>query len=139
MDGNFTNIILEELIKNQREDVLLKYKLTSNDMKRLEKKINKSIFDDKCCIWNGSTLSKNKKTYANFYFRQKKIALCRLLYINYVDDLQQNEYLKKVCTCEKYCCNINHYVKKNKNKIIKKDKDKKEVKKIIPKNFIFFD
>ena len=50
MDGNFENIILEELIKNQRNSVPIKYKLSNNDMKRLIKKLYKSIFDNELFI-----------------------------------------------------------------------------------------
>ena len=140
MDGNFENIILEELIKNQRNSVPIKYKLSNNDMKRLIKKLDKSIFDNECCNWDGSIVNKNGKNYANFYFRQKKIALNRLLYINYVDDLEKGEYLKKICNCNSYCCNINHYVKKNKKiKKIIPENNKQKVCKKIEKNKLFFD
>lgn len=140
MDGNVDNIILEELIKNQRASVLHEYKLSNNDMRRLIKKLNQSIFGNECSKWNGSIVNKNSHTYANFYFRQKKIALNRLLYINYVDDLQKGQYLKRICKCNSYCCNINHYIKKNKKikNINPSDCTQKVVKKI-DKNRLFFD
>ena len=49
--------------------------------------------------------------YINFYFNKKKIALHRLLYINYVEDVSPNEYIKFLCDNKGKCCNINHMKK----------------------------
>jgi len=107
-------------------------------MKRICKYIDTSIFDKKvCCIWNGyitNANNSNKGTYVNFYFRNKKVALHRLLYSNFVAPLDSSEYLKFNCDNKGICCNINHYEKykysKN-NSTMKKEMKHKEPKKDI--------
>lgn len=104
-------------------------------MKRICKYINNSIFDeDECCLWNGyitNINNTNKGTYVNFYFRNKKVALHRLLYSNFVAPLSSSEYLKFNCNNKGICCNVNHYEKYKYSKItdIKRDKRKRENKK----------
>jgi len=109
------NVILKELSKKQLKDVPPKWKLGMNDIKRISKYIDSSIFsDDKCVIWNGYITNDNniyKASYVNFYFKNKKVALHRLLYSNYVSPLKDNEYLKYKCNNKGKCCNINHYEK----------------------------
>ena len=133
-----SNEIFKELIKQQLPDVPSQWKLNINDMKRICKYIDTSIFDKKmCCIWNGyitNMNNSNKGTYVNFYFRNKKVALHRLLYSNFVAPLDSSEYLKFNCDNKGVCCNINHYEKykysKN-NGIAKKEHKHKEPKKEI--------
>ena len=132
-----SNEIFKELIKRQLPDVPTQWKLNINDMKRICKYINTSIFDEKnCCLWNGyitNINNSNKGTYVNFYFRNKKVALHRLLYSNFVAPLDSSEYLKFNCENKGICCNINHYEKykysKNNIVIIKKETKQKESKK----------
>ena len=131
-----SNEIFKELIKRQLPDVPTQWKLNINDMKRICKHIDTSIFDKNlCCIWTGyitNMNNSNKGTYVNFYFRCKKVALHRLLYSNFVAPLDSSEYLKFNCDNKGICCNINHYEKykysKN-NNIIKKELKYKEPKK----------
>ena len=83
-----------------------------------------------CCIWNGyitNEKNQSKGTYINFYFNKKKIALHRLLYINYVDDVNSNEYIKFSCINKGKCCNVNHMKKYiyNKNSCEDIEDDKK--------------
>ena len=136
MDGN--NTIFQELILKQRKDCNIDRKLTFMDLKRVSKNLTVSIFDvSQCSIWNGYiTNKKNSKTcYINFYFRQQKVALHRLLYENYVDNLETNQYVKFTCLCKGRCCNVNHMKtitkeKKNdkkKNKLEDIDKEKKDI------------
>ena len=147
MDDNYllnNNNILEELINNQRKTVPLEKRLTTNDMKRIAKNIKTSIFNNKCSLWKGFITNKpNNKKYVNFYFRKKKIAINRLLYINYIGDLLPNEYLKYICNNQGCCCNINHIKKKNNTTNYNTQvipKNKKEPKpKLIKKNKIYFD
>ena len=133
-----SNEIFKELIKKQLSDVPSQWKLNINDMKRICKYIDTSIFDNKnCCIWKGyitNMNNSNKGTYVNFYFRNKKVALHRLLYSNFVAPLDSSEYLKFNCDNKGICCNINHYekYKYSKNNIpIKKEQKLKEHKKEI--------
>ncbi|AYV85121.1 MAG: hypothetical protein Satyrvirus4_18 [Satyrvirus sp.] len=130
--------IFKELIRHQLPNVPTQWKLNINDMKRICKYIDTSIFDkDYCCIWNGyitNMNNSNKGTYVNFYFRNKKVALHRLLYSNFVAPLDSSEYLKFNCDNKGICCNINHYEKykysKN-NGLAKKETKHKEPKKEI--------
>lgn len=118
------NDIFKELIKKQLPDAPIFWKLTINDIKRLSRYINTSIFDkSKCCIWNGYITNVNnssKGTYVNFYFKNKKVALHRLLYSNFVEPLNTCEYIKFSCKNRGICCNVNHYEKYKYSKISKK-------------------
>jgi len=110
------NQILYELIIKQRNNIPHNMKLSFNDLKRISKYLNTSIFDTlECCIWNGyiSTIKNNKHNYINFFFNKKKFSLQRLLYINYIDNLYNNEYIKYNCNNKGCCCNINHIYKIN--------------------------
>ena len=110
-----SNDIFKELIKKQIPETPSQWKLQINDMKRICKYITTSIFDeDNCCLWNGyitNINNTNKGTYVNFYFRNKKVALHRLLYSNFVAPLDSSEYLKFNCDNKGICCNVNHYEK----------------------------
>ena len=119
--------IFSELIKYQRKNTPLDKKLSCSDIKRICKKLSKSIFDDSCSLWNGSMtiVNSSKNIYVNFFYCGKKYALHRLLYINYIDDLNENEYIKFKCKNKGSCCNINHIYKlseyKKGIKILKED------------------
>ncbi|AEQ32595.1 hypothetical protein [Acanthamoeba polyphaga mimivirus] len=134
-----SNEIFKELIKRQLPDVPSQWRLNINDIKRICKYIDTSIFDkNNCCLWNGyitNINNSNKGTYVNFYFRNKKVALHRLLYSNFVAPLNSSEYLKFNCDNKGICCNINHYEKykysKNNNGVTKKECKNKESKKEI--------
>ncbi|CAH6421507.1 Hypothetical protein KVN_LOCUS320 [uncultured virus] len=117
-----TNNLLKELMTKQLKNISSDKKLQYSDLKRICKYINKSIFDEKnCCIWDGyitNVNNLNKGTYINFYFRKKKVALHRLLFINFVGHLKTDEYLKFTCENKGKCCNLSHlkkfsYQKKN--------------------------
>ena len=101
-----------ELIQKQRKDCKDSKKLNLSELKRISKNLDNSIFDENnCTIWTGyitNNNSEDKPSYINFYFRNKKIALHRLLYENYVDNLDKNQYLKYNCKNKGICCNINH-------------------------------
>mgnify|MGYP001162663174 CR=1 FL=1 len=125
MDGN--NTIFQELILKQRKDCNIDRKLTFMDLKRVSKNLTVSIFDvSQCSIWNGYITNKKNSNscYINFYFRQQKVALHRLLYENFVNNLDSNQYIKFICSCKGRCCNINHMTT-----VTKEDND--ESKKIL--------
>lgn len=135
-----SNMIFKELITRQLPNVPPQWKLNINDIKRICKYINCSIFDEnECCIWNGyitNVNNTNKGTYVNFYFKNKKVALHRLLYSNFVAPLDSSEYLKFNCDNKGICCNVNHYEKYKYSKTTgfikgKKKEDKVPVQKII--------
>jgi len=110
-----SNDFFKELLQKQLPNVSPTKKLTYNDIKRISKFLVTSIFDENnCSVWNGYiTNEKNqtKGTYINFYFNQKKIALHRLLYLNFIGDILNTEYIKFSCTNKGKCCNINHMKK----------------------------
>lgn len=118
--------VLRELLSKQLKNIELDKKLQFGDIKRIAKYLKDSIFGDKCSIWNGyiTNLNKdNKGTYINFYYKEKKVALHRLLYINYIGELEDNEYLKFSCPNKGKCCNINHF---SKHEYSEKKQKKKE-------------
>lgn len=109
------NILLKELLSKQLKNISGDKKLSYNDIIRINKFINISIFDpERCSLWNGyvtNEKNKTKGTYINFYFNKKKIALHRLLYINYIGEISNEEYIKFSCENKGKCCNINHMKK----------------------------
>lgn len=125
-------LIFNELVDSQLHNVPEEWKLSVNDIKRICKYINSSIFDEtKCCKWNGYITNINnshKGTYVNFYFRNKKVALHRLLYSNFVEPLDSSEYLKFNCDNKGICCNVNHYEKYKYSKRSTTKKSKKKHK-----------
>lgn len=112
------NDILVELLTNQLTNIPNEKKLLYNDLKRISKYLNNSIFTNECSMWNGYiTVIKNdkKKSYINFYYTGKKYALHRLLYNNFIGVLNDSEYIKFNCPNKGICCNINHFYKINKD------------------------
>lgn len=143
---------LKELVNNQLKNVPQNRRLIYKDLARITKYIETSIFDeDECCIWDGYvTNAKNAKkgTYINFFFRNKKVALHRLLYENFVESLGDDYYLKFSCKDDENkgkCCNINHMTKYKYNTInddepSESENKKEDVKQIREEDFkISFD
>ena len=114
------NKIFTELINRQLYNIPHDKKLSLSDMRRICKYINSSIFHPtECCLWGGYITNNNnfnKGRYVNFYHNRKKVALHRLLYSNYVQNIDNAEYLKFTCKNKGICCNINHLQKLNYNK-----------------------
>ena len=111
----FPKIFIQYIIYSQ---TIFDKKLLYNDLKRISKYLTSSIFGDECSLWNGYvTVIKNddKNSYINFYYCGKKYSLHRLLYANYIGDLNDSEYIKFKCANKGKCCNINHFYKNNKN------------------------
>jgi len=119
------NDILNELIEHQRKDVSYNKKLSYRDLTRIIKYVNKSIFDDKCCVWEGyiSSPRNDNSFYINFFFKKKKINLQKLLYLNYVGDLASSECVKYTCVTQGKCCNVNHFIKHSKCNITDANSD----------------
>ena len=130
MSNTNKNTILTELINKQKTNIIATKKMNYKDMIRIIKNLDTSIFLENCCsIWNGYIVNdeEGKSSYINFYFKGKKISLHRLLYINYVGPLADNEYVKFICKNRGKCCNINHMVLVNKeqNELDKEDTKKR--------------
>lgn len=114
------NYLLSELLDRQLKNLPTSKRLQFSDLKRIANYIQGNIFDvEKCCLWTGYITNNNntsKGTYINFYHRNKKVALHRLLYINFVGELNDSEYLRFKCKEKGKCCNINHLEKYQYNK-----------------------
>lgn len=103
------NLLLQELLNKQINMTSVINKLGYSDMRRICKNLKKSIFTDECSLWSGYiTNNKNGKQYINFYFKKKKVALHRLLYMNYIGKVEKNEYLKQTCKNLGKCCSVFH-------------------------------
>lgn len=119
--SSLKNQILIQMMQYQKKNLPFKLRLDFDDVKRIVDNIETSPFDDEnCCIWNGYITNNNDKCkYINFYFKHRKIALHRLLYINYVGMLEDKNYLKFTCPNKGLCCNIKHIEKCNKTNATK--------------------
>ena len=121
------SIILSSLIKNQREHISLDKKLSFKDLNRISYNLTTNIFTNECSIWNGyitNINSKKKNCYISFFFKNKKVSLHRLLFANYTEDINDNEYIKYICNNKGKCCTINHMKKTLKDDYsINKDDD----------------
>ncbi|ARF10800.1 hypothetical protein Hokovirus_3_73 [Hokovirus HKV1] len=110
-------LILDELIQKQLKDLPVYKKLQYSDLRRIVENIDTSIFDpNECCIWHFPDSGKNyvpdsNNNYIGFYFRKKRFALHRLLYINFVSELKDDELIKRTCVNKASCCNVNHLTK----------------------------
>lgn len=105
-----------ELKRRQLTAIPASKKLRPNDIHRIVQHTDNSIFDnERCCLWTGyitNLKNKRKGTYINFYFRdKKKVALHRLLYINFKGKISNRDYIKYSCVNKGKCCNINHMVR----------------------------
>ena len=78
------------------------------------KYIDSNIFNKKkCCIWKGYVTNSNrndKTQFINFYFKGKRKIIHRILYANFIDKIDDNEYIKLTCN-NRSCCNVNHIMK----------------------------
>ena len=120
-----------------------KFKLSLQDLKRISNNLDTSIFNEnECVIWKGYVTNKNnsqRAKYINFYFNHKKMALHRLLYINFIDFLDKNQYIKYTCNNKGQCCNLNHIKKVNNAKQKTKEKPVIITKKENDNNIVSFD
>ena len=120
-NNNANNIdkIFKELVAKQKKNIPTNKRLQLRDIKRIAKRVDGSIYDPNvCAIWHGYITNVNnaiKGTYVNFYFRKKKVALHRLLFINFNDELCDDEYLTFNCNNKGRCCNIYHMNKRKYN------------------------
>ena len=112
-----SNQIMAEMIRNQLDNIALDRKLLQSDMQRMVRYLNASIFHSGACsLWQGyvtDRTGKNKGSYINFFFHGKKFALHRLLYINFLGPLEDDEYVKFRCQHKGYCCSV-HCLEKQK-------------------------
>lgn len=106
--------ILESLVDGQLKVIRPEYRLSYKDLIRITKNINVDIFGSECCLWDGyvnNLYNPKKGRYINFYFNKKKRPLHRLIYNNFVGELNKGEYVKYNCCNNGYCINIKHFSK----------------------------
>jgi hypothetical protein len=107
--------IINEMIHRQLPNIPEDRKLLFDDMQRIGKFVNQSMFDENtCAVWNGYITNEQneaKGTYINFYFNKKKMALHRILYVNFVGEIGKNEYIRYTCENRGKCCNVTHMKK----------------------------
>ena len=112
-----SNQIMSEMIRNQLENIDLDRRLLHADMQRMVRYLNTSIFlSGTCSLWQGYVTDRtvrNKGSYVNFFFHGKKFGLHRLLYINFLGPLNDDEYVKFRCQHKGYCCSV-HCLEKQK-------------------------
>jgi len=120
------NNIFQELIKKQRKNLIPDKKLSLSDLKRIASYLNSSICTEQCSFWNGYVTT-NKLLFVNFFFNGKKHALHRILYYNFIDELNENEYLKFNCENKGKCCSLQHF-----SKVKEKDKSIEPIEPILP-------
>ena len=123
MNNNINNIIIDEntildlFLLHQRKNIPDEKKLSYDDIQRISKYLKTSPFDENicaCAIWTGYISNQNNKfksPYVNFTYNKKKIPLHRILFVNFSDDLSQQEYIKYICPNKGKCCNIKHMKK----------------------------
>jgi hypothetical protein len=104
-------MILTSLIDKQRKDISLEKKLTYSDLNRISSNLNNDIFGNECAIWQGAIINNKKNSYISFFFKNKKIALHRILYYNFIGEINDDEYLKFSCENKGICCSLNHICK----------------------------
>lgn len=116
--------IINILITKQLKNINYKYRLTIKDIIRIASNIDTNPFDIECSLWKGAiSISNHNSKYINFWFKKKKQTLHRLLYNNYIGELESTNYLKFTCENKGFCCNINHIdiINKQNNNIPKID------------------
>jgi hypothetical protein len=107
--------MVDNLINLQRANCHIDKLLSEKDLKRIYTRTGGIInTTNECILWKGY-ITHNKIDYINFYFKGKKCALHRILYINFKGKLNDNDYLEYICPNKSNkgkCCNINHIIRK---------------------------
>ena len=80
-------------------------KLEYADIKRLDRYISGDIFGHSCCLYHGE----RKANYTTMSYRSKKISVLRLLYHNYVEDINHSDKIIYLCENKGLCCNLKHF------------------------------
>jgi hypothetical protein len=79
-------------------------KMSFEDIQRIERNIQKDIFDDQCCLYKGEI----KNGFASISYRGKKVSVQRLLYHNYIGTIRRNQIIQYVCNNKGICCCLAH-------------------------------
>ena len=80
-------------------------KMSFEDIQRIEKNIQKDIFDvDICCLYKGEI----KNGFASISYKSKKVSVQRLLYHNYIGTIRRNQIIQYTCENKGLCCCLKH-------------------------------
>lgn len=114
-------LTLCSLLSNQRKGEIPDKnnygKMSFDDVKRIDKYIGADIFDeDKCIEYKGEI----KKNYTTISYNRKKVSVQRLLFHNYVDDIEKRDVIEYLCELKGKCVNINHFKVEGKDKKFEK-------------------
>lgn len=108
------NKLMIKLCKFQRKGLSNEIKLNPKDHMRIIKFITDyKLFSNKCILWSGYKY-KRFKYCITFYLNGKKRNIVRILFINYIDNLNNDEILRNTCNTER-CVNPFHYKKEKIN------------------------
>lgn len=102
---------IPDLLRNQRKNIKISGnygKMSFYDIKRFDKYTGGNVFGDDCVKYYGDL--KDYKT-SIFSYRGKKVSLYRLLYHNFIGDINRRDKLCLECPNKPLCCNINHIKK----------------------------
>lgn len=91
----------------QRDDLDMSRRMGYKDILRLTKYIDDKFLSQYCCLY---TCSESSQKQMSFYFNGKRVGLLRLLFYNYIGDIDDNFYIRSSCKT-KYCCNPSHISK----------------------------
>ena len=119
------------MLKNQRKDIGVynRYKkINYKSLLRLSRNLPTTTnpFGNDCCKYNGEIIMRSRENkrkkfldvglyyYPVFTYNGNKLSLLRLLYHNFIGDLEDNDINYVFTTTCGYCdcCNINHICKK---------------------------
>jgi hypothetical protein len=103
-----------KFIEKQRKDIKafkLYDKMYYDDMKRIHMIMGSvDIFGDECVVYDGKF---KKNNYIVLSFNGKKVSLLKLLYLNYVDDLDNDAKYVSFCNNKGLCMCLNHFTYKS--------------------------
>ena len=113
---------LTNLISLQRKDVPdvgLYGKLSFEDLKRIDRASLGDVTSSRnCCLYIGETVS---NTYCTFSYKGKKTSIIRMLYHNFIGDIDPDAQIKYTCENKGRCCNLKHFELNKKKKAPKKE------------------
>lgn len=101
--------IFLKFLENQKDSIpnYQNYgKMSFEDIQRIEKNIQKDIFDKECCLYKGEI----KNGFASISFKGKKVSVQRLLYHNYIGTIRRNQIIYYSCDNKGLCCCLDHLI-----------------------------
>jgi hypothetical protein len=100
------------MMKNQRNDIKdISRKLAYNDIIRIESNIGDGdIFnnDNNCILWKNNFSDVNGRKKIFYHLHKRKHLLQKILYYNYVNEIDSKQRIKYKCDNEGLCCTISH-------------------------------